>query len=262
MRSLLLVLAVLVAGCAEEGAAPTPGGQTASPVATPSPALTPTPSVAPVATPSAPAPHGPEEGQVAIVGFEFVNAETYVPAGTAVLWYNQDPVSHTATADDGSFDSGTIRSEYGFEHVFGTPGRYPYHCEIHPTMTGAIVVLGDVVVPLTPEPTPSEPTSPTSPSPSPTPTPTPTPASAPAATLVDIHNFRFLPGAITVPVGTTVQWKDHDSAPHTATSDTGAFDTGTISSGGTAQRTFATAGTFPYHCAIHPSMTGTVTVTG
>jgi plastocyanin len=51
-----------------------------------------------------------------------------------------------------------------------------------------------------------------------------------------------------------------DSVPHTATADDGSFDTGPLEEGKLKSETFKRAGTFTYHCAIHPSMHGTVEV--
>lgn len=85
---------------------------------------------------------------------------------------------------------------------------------------------------------------------------------APAGTgnAVTIANFAFGPSAITVAVGTTVTWTNSDTAGHTVTADDGSFKSGTLGTGATFTQTFATAGTFAYHCSIHKSMTGTVTV--
>ena len=63
-----------------------------------------------------------------------------------------------------------------------------------------------------------------------------------------------------VPAGTTVTWQNDDSAPHTATASDGSFDSGSLDQGQTFSHTFEAAGTFEYACAIHPTMTGTVTV--
>ena len=63
------------------------------------------------------------------------------------------------------------------------------------------------------------------------------------------------------PVGTTVIIRNDDSAGHTCTSDDGAFDSGSIDGGGTFEFTFTEAGTFAFHCKVHPAMTGTITVT-
>ena len=71
----------------------------------------------------------------------------------------------------------------------------------------------------------------------------------------------FSPKPIQVTVGSTVSWTNATAPVHTATSDTGAWDTGNIAPGATSSAiSFPTAGTFAYHCAIHPSMTGSVVV--
>jgi plastocyanin len=71
----------------------------------------------------------------------------------------------------------------------------------------------------------------------------------------------FSPNPIMIKVGDTVTWMNNGSITHTSTSDTGAWDTGPIASGATSSAvSFKTAGTFAYHCSIHPSMTGTVIV--
>jgi len=77
---------------------------------------------------------------------------------------------------------------------------------------------------------------------------------------VAISGFAFSPPNVTVTVGDTVTWSNSDATAHTATADDGSFDTGTIGANGTGTATFSTAGSFPYHCKIHSSMTGTITV--
>jgi plastocyanin len=77
---------------------------------------------------------------------------------------------------------------------------------------------------------------------------------------VTIEGFAFGPADLTVSVGDTVTWSNQDSAAHTATADGGAFDTGNISAGSSDSVTFSKAGTFAYHCSIHPSMSGTIRV--
>jgi plastocyanin len=84
----------------------------------------------------------------------------------------------------------------------------------------------------------------------------------PVADAVNIAGYAFTPGNLTVKIGTTVTWTNKDNTAHTVTSDDGKFtSSGNLNSGDTYQYTFNTAGTFPYHCTIHPSMTATVTVT-
>ena len=71
----------------------------------------------------------------------------------------------------------------------------------------------------------------------------------------------FNPNPIRVALGDTVTWTNNTGVTHTATSDTGAWDTGNVAPAGTSGAiTFNSAGTFTYHCAIHASMTGSVIV--
>jgi plastocyanin len=78
---------------------------------------------------------------------------------------------------------------------------------------------------------------------------------------VAISGFSFSPASVTVSVGDTVTWTNSDAQAHTATADDASWDTGTIAgSGATGAVTFTIAGAYPYHCSIHPTMTGTVTV--
>jgi plastocyanin len=87
-------------------------------------------------------------------------------------------------------------------------------------------------------------------------------AAAPAAggSAVSIANFAFAPASMTVAVGTTVTWTNTDSAGHTVTADDGSFKSDKLGTGATFSQTFTKAGTFAYHCSIHSSMTGTITV--
>jgi plastocyanin len=67
-------------------------------------------------------------------------AEIRIRAGQTVAWLNHDPLVHTITADDGSWDSGDIRPGGTFLRTFAAPGRYTYHCRPHPQMRGVIIV--------------------------------------------------------------------------------------------------------------------------
>ena len=77
---------------------------------------------------------------------------------------------------------------------------------------------------------------------------------------VSISNFAFNPGSITIPVGATIIWTNNDSVPHTVSSDTNIFTSGTLNPGQTFRFTFNNKGTFSYHCSIHISMTARVVV--
>jgi len=83
---------------------------------------------------------------------------------------------------------------------------------------------------------------------------------SPPPNQVFIQNMAFNPGVISVAANTTIMWTNKDGVTHTVTSNTGKFDSGNIAPGGTFSFKFADAGSYPYHCTIHPNMTGTVNV--
>ena len=84
-------------------------------------------------------------------------------------------------------------------------------------------------------------------------------ATGPAA--VTIADFTFGPGDLSVPAGSTVTWTNDDPFPHTLVATDGSFTSPELASGDQFEFTFEAAGTYVYVCGIHPSMTGTVTVT-
>ncbi len=98
-------------------------------------------------------------------------------------------------------------------------------------------------------------------------TTTPQGAATPGATgtagtqaAVTIKDFEFAPASVTVLLGGTVTWTNNGPSTHTVTADDGSFDSGNLTAGKTFSHTFQTAGTFAYHCTIHPFMTGQVIV--
>jgi plastocyanin len=86
------------------------------------------------------------------------------------------------------------------------------------------------------------------------------PAPSGNAQSVSIVNFEFSPATLSVPVGTKVTWTNKGSAAHTVTADQGAFDSHAVQPGASFAFTFTKAGTYAYHCTIHPSMKATVAV--
>lgn len=68
--------------------------------------------------------------------------ELRITVGTTVTWVNKDDQQHTATAVDGSFDSGFIGQDETFSFTFDTPGEYEYLCTPHPWMRARIIVEG------------------------------------------------------------------------------------------------------------------------
>ena len=93
------------------------------------------------------------------------------------------------------------------------------------------------------------------------------PAPPSNARLIRIRNFQFSPAQLAVPRGTTIWWVncENDGAgnAHTATSDTGVWDSPLLAPVGVGNysRTFDAAGAFPYHCKPHPNMVASITVT-
>lgn len=79
---------------------------------------------------------------------------------------------------------------------------------------------------------------------------------------VTIQSFAFVPPNVTINVGDSASWLNKDPLEHTATSDTGAFDTGAIAPQGGKTIAFTAAGTYAYHCSFHTFMKGTITVIG
>lgn len=82
----------------------------------------------------------------------------------------------------------------------------------------------------------------------------------PGVNEVWIKGTAFGPSTITISAGTTITWTNKDAVAHTVTSDNGLFDSGNINGNSTYSRQFPTAGTYPYHCTPHPTMTATVIV--
>lgn len=84
-------------------------------------------------------------------------------------------------------------------------------------------------------------------------------ATASRASSVDIHNFAFHPGTLTIAKGGRVVFSNSSRVTHTAT-DAGVFDTHRIKPGRSVAVRFTQKGTFPYHCKIHRFMHGKIVV--
>jgi plastocyanin len=200
----------------------------------------------------------PSSASVSIPGRSFSPASVTIAAGGTVRWSNSDGDSHTVTADNGSFDSGILASGRTWSHTFSAAGAFTYHCEVHPDMRGTVTVAGaGGATGSTASPAPpatkaagSQPSA---------------PSAAPAAggsvdRPVSMIDLAFSPRSVSAVVGDSVTWTNRGSAVHTATADNGSFDSGMVKPGGKWRFALAKAGTFRYHCAVHPSMVGTITV--
>ena len=104
-----------------------------------------------------------------ISDYKFTPGTLTIHAGDTVIWTNNGPSEHSATANNGSFNTGLLAKGASGSHTFTTPGTYTYVCIIHPFMHGTIVVLASTTTTsttttpgsTTPTPTSSGPALPT-----------------------------------------------------------------------------------------------------
>jgi plastocyanin len=81
-----------------------------------------------------------------------------------------------------------------------------------------------------------------------------------ASDVITIDNFTFTPRELTVAVGTTVKWVNHDDIPHTVVEKKTTFRSKALDTDDSYSFTFTNAGTFDYFCGLHPHMVGQVIV--
>jgi plastocyanin len=167
-----------------------------------------------------------------------------VTPGTTVTWRNADADRHRirTTSAPVELDSNDLDSGQSWSFTFRTAGTYRY---VDHRNEDDSAYWGTVTV---------------SSSSSPAPAPGLGSPQAPASGTVRIANRAFGPGSLSVRVGGTVTFANADDRAHTVTADDGSFDSGLLNAGASWARRFGTAGTYRYHCAIHPDMRGTVTV--
>jgi plastocyanin len=87
----------------------------------------------------------PATANVSEIDFAFLPREITIPAGTTVIWVNDEQPKHTATADDGAFDSGDQGLGDSFSYTFAEPGNYPYFCRYHGDV-GGVGMAGVITV--------------------------------------------------------------------------------------------------------------------
>ncbi len=183
--------------------------------------------------------------EIRIVGDDagdFIPGEVTVDVGQTLAFVNAHSDEHTATGS--GFDTGIIPEGSVATVVMEEPGTFAYACQIHPEMTGRVLVRNEEgVVP---------------------PPATPVPSASPVAdsAQVRIANLAFDPPTLTIAIGETVTWTNEDTVPHTVTALDGAFDSGIFDPGASFSWTFDDAGTFAYQCQLHPTMEGPIEVSG
>ena len=106
-------------------------------------AVVPPPPAALAATPSADVTAAEAAGTLLHAGMRnmaFAPARIEITAGTTVQWTNHDPLAHTVTSADGTFNSGFIQPGQSWAHTFTTPGTWDFNCTPHPFMKGVVIV--------------------------------------------------------------------------------------------------------------------------
>ena len=83
---------------------------------------------------------GATGAQVVMKNLAFDPASITVKVGESITWTNQDGFTHDVKADNGEFASENIEAGGTYSTVIDKPGTYPYHCGIHPEMTGTVIV--------------------------------------------------------------------------------------------------------------------------
>jgi plastocyanin len=236
--SLVAVASLLLAACGggqtTTSATPTTAPTTAPPTPTPSPSPTPQPTLPVTVVQMVENPPG---------HYLFQPSSITITAGTVVVWIDNSDAPHTVTSDSGApsaFNTTqNVTQGKTFALQFNQAGTYHYHCNIHPTTMKAVITVN----------------------------PGSTTASAPATMPVSssvvqmVENppghYLFKPASISIKAGTVVVWIDNSDAPHTVTSDSGApsaFNTTqNVTQGKTFALQFNQAGTYHYHCNIHPT---------
>jgi LPXTG-motif cell wall-anchored protein len=133
---------------------------------------------------------------VAIADFHFSPSTTTIHVGDTITWSNSGPSSHTATATNGSFNTGILKKGHSASHTFTQAGTFAYVCQIHPFMHGTIIVLASTTTTTTSATTSTPTTTPTATTPTAT-TPTATTAAAtpaPAGPTLPNTGFNVLSG--------------------------------------------------------------------
>ncbi|MGH2537981.1 MAG: plastocyanin/azurin family copper-binding protein [Candidatus Promineifilaceae bacterium] len=165
-----------------------------------------------------------------------------IPTGTSVRFKNVGRDPHSATADDGRWDTTLLESGGESVIAFDQPGFNPYYCLLHGTaggqgMAGSITVVeagaGAVEESL--------------------PTPTPEAQGAPDAAefSLEMIDFSYSVLDFTVPAGTKITFFNTGEAEHSATADDGSWDTTLLKNGEQVTLTFETPGAYTYYCILH-----------
>jgi LPXTG-motif cell wall-anchored protein len=154
--------------------------------------------------------HAADDTSVTIADFQFTPATITIRVGDTVTWTNHGPSAHTATASNGSFNTGVLQKGHSASHTFTTAGTFTYICEIHPFMHGTVVVLANTTSTTTTPKTTSTPTTTTPAATTPTST-TPAPTTSATAGQLPMTGFAvtaiLLAGVLLTALGLAVRKK-------------------------------------------------------
>lgn len=115
--ALMLLTFFMLAGCQQNTPPATPGSPTATTTQPPKTAAA-----------------------VNIQNMAFDEKNVTVAVGATVTWTNNDSLPHTVASDAGLFNSANLSNGQSFSFTFSKEGTYTYHCSLHPSMTGTVVV--------------------------------------------------------------------------------------------------------------------------
>jgi len=131
LASAFLLLVFALASCGGDDKADTATGDESAATTSPTSA----------GNAAAPSGEAVRAAKVEIIDFAYDPDPVRIQAGGKVIWANLDSAPHTATAEDETFDTGTIEEGKIKSEIFKEPGTYAYICEIHPTMHGTVEVV-------------------------------------------------------------------------------------------------------------------------
>lgn len=84
-----------------------------------------------------------ETHNVTVRDFEFDPQVVDIQVGDTVVWTNVGGTHNVASDDDTTFSSAPAVAPWTFSHTFTAAGPFPYHCDVHPFMTGTVNVSGN-----------------------------------------------------------------------------------------------------------------------
>ncbi|WP_052374129.1 plastocyanin/azurin family copper-binding protein [Methanobacterium sp. SMA-27] len=87
-----------------------------------------------------------QSSTVTIQNMAFNPSTVHITGSTTIIWINKDNIEHEVVSDTGLFDSGVLAPGESFNYTFNQAGDYAYHCAIHPSMVGIIVVSSSSMV--------------------------------------------------------------------------------------------------------------------